>query len=98
MCPVRGLPQAGEDPVRVGIVGVLRQDVPKRVLGRIQLTDEHLAIGVVDPIHDVIGFRVCGLFEPGERLFILANQRVHGTDQVVHDGFTVLVLDGFSQR
>ena len=77
---------------------MLRQDVPERGLGRIQLTNEHLAIGVVDPVHDIVGFRACGLFEPGQGFFILADQRVHRTDQVVDDGFAVLVLDGFGQR
>ena len=98
MRPVPGLAQPCENPVRVSVVGMLGQDFPQRGLGRIELADEHLAVGVVDAVHDVVGFGGRGPLEPGQRFFILTDQRVHGPDQIVDDSVTVLVLDGFLQR
>ena len=64
----------------------------------VKLPDEHLAVRVVDPVHDILWLRVRGFREPVQRFFILPDQRMHGSDEVVNNGLAILVFDGFLQR
>ena len=95
---IRRLAQAGQYPVRVGVARLHGQDFPQRALGRLELADEHEAIGMIDPEHDVVGFLARSPVIPFERLLFLAEQCMHRAYQILHDGIAVLVLNRPGER
>jgi len=92
------LPDARQQPVRVGVSGLECENVLQGCFCFLEPADVHEAISLVDAVTDIVRLGRRRFFVPAERVLVLAEHRVHEPDEVVNDRLAVVMANGLRER